>query len=50
MWTWPREVGRRLQGADRDGGIAVQRVAELVERQGLDVELDVGPLLLGSSG
>ena len=41
-----RAAGGRLQiaGADRDRGKAVQRVAELVERQRLHVKLDIGTL------
>jgi hypothetical protein len=38
----PREVGRRLQALTVIAGKAMQRLAEPVERQRLDVELDVG--------
>src|SRR6516165_11830870 len=37
----------KVAGADCDGGEAVQGVAELVERQGLDEKLDVGTLAAG---
>ena len=40
----PREVGCRLQALTVIAGKAVQRIAELVERQRLHVELDVGAL------
>ena len=41
----PREVGRRLQALTVIGREAVQGIAELVERQRLDMELDVGALV-----
>jgi hypothetical protein len=41
----PRDEGRRLQALTVIAGKAVQRIAELVERQRLDVKLDVGALL-----
>ena len=36
----------QIAGADRDGGEAVQGIAEFVERQRLHVELDVGALAM----
>ena len=42
MRTWPRLVGRRLHTEGVMAGNAMQRLAELVQRQRLHVPLDVG--------
>jgi hypothetical protein len=44
--TDPRLSGRRLQTDTVSAGKAVQRLAEGVERQGLDMVFDVGRLMV----
>ena len=43
----PRLAGRRLQTLSVIAGKAVQRIAELVERQRLHMELEIGGRVIG---